>query len=137
MHREDLIDAVGKPNATRLKALGLGLRVGKVLGDRVLVRAVIPFTELDRVEKEGFLYVPPSVKKANTPPPSTGIVIQVGPLVKDLTPGDMIMFSQHAGGDYKIDREDFKILEEREVMCTLEEAQEVVQPVVADDSMSV
>lgn len=96
-----------------------------MLGDRVLVKLVTPFTEMDRVEKEGILFVPETAREENTPLPTTGIVVGVGqrddpdrpiPLVE----GDMIMFSKYAGTDVYFNEEAFRIMETREILCTLE-----------------
>jgi len=118
MDQKELAAAL-KPNLLRLKQIGAGIKVGKVLGSRVLVKTVVPRTDLDRVEEEGLLFVPKHVKTENTPLPTTGIVIQVGPGVSVVTEGDMVMFPKFAGCDFKIENEDFRVVEEAEVMCTL------------------
>lgn len=131
----DVQAAIGKPQLLRLKALGSGVRVSHVLGNRVLIRTIIPNTELDRVEKEGKLIIPQSIKDANTPLPSTGIVVQVGEGVSAesaaLLTGAAVMFSKFAGTDFVVDEEDFKILDVPEVMAVLEFDDPVV-PVLAD-----
>lgn len=119
-----------KPQIARLKQLTNGLRVGKVIGARVLVKVVEPYTEMDRVEKEGVLFIPETARDANTPLPTTGVVVAVGD-VFDIAEGDMIMFSKFAGSDCYFNEECFRILDEREVLCTLVEAADVgpvVQP---------
>lgn len=142
-----------KPQLSRLKALGEGIKVGRVLGSRVLVKTVKPFTDADRVEKEGLLYVPKAVKDENTPLPTTGVVIAVGdsvrcrncwqyksdhfersndkyePLVAE---GDMIMFSKFAGMDFMVANEDFRIVSTDEILCTLVDVEEVVAEVAGD-----
>ena len=47
----------------------------------------------------------------------------------NLSEGDMVMFSRFAGTDFRVDEEDFRILEENEIMCTLEDTEGVVVPV--------
>lgn len=115
--------AIGKPQIARLKALGSGAHVQVVLGNRVLIKTITPWTEGDRVEKEGLLYLPEDVKKANTPLPSTGIVVQVGrgvsPEDAELLEGAAVMFSKFAGSDFIVSEEEYKILEVPEVMCVI------------------
>lgn len=121
---DELRKAVNRPQISRLKQLGHGLRVYKVLGRRVLIRTVKPYTQMDEVEKKGLLYVPEEVKEKNTPLPSTGIVIQVGEDATDLERANlteaMVMFSKHAGSDLVVNEEDFRILDIDEVMCIFE-----------------
>lgn len=119
---EELKKNVLRPQASRLKQLGHGLRVHQVLGRRVLIRTVKPYTQMDDVEKRGMLFIPEEVKEKNTPLPSTGIVVHVGKGATqeeraDLTDA-MVMFSKHAGSDLVVEEEDFRILDIDEVMCT-------------------
>lgn len=125
-----------KPQVERLKALGSGLKVGKVIGDRVLVKTVKPWTDMDRVEKEGLLAIPQSAREANTPKESTGVVVGVGTEVSmysELEVGTMVMFSVHSGWEFAIGGEDgFRVLDTKEILCTLEQTEEdgaVVVPV--------
>lgn len=119
--------AMSKPQILRLKQLGKGMKVGHVLGARVLIKTVIPWTQMDEVEKEGILVVPKSVRDDNTPLPSTGFVIEIGRDVEDemarILEGAAVMFSKFAGADFVIDEEDFKILDVAEIMCTIEFAE--------------
>lgn len=148
---------IGKPQIARLKALGSGLKVGQVLGSRVLAIAVEPETEMDRVEQTGLIHIPKDVKKENTPMPTTGIVIQCGPDIPcricgrapwgtvgmgdlvhsfdgvdyrkeggfahpyeaGLHEGDMIAFPKFAGSEHIISEESMRIMDFREVLCTL------------------
>lgn len=135
MDQKDIKAAMGKPHLLRLKEVAKGIQVGVVFGERVLVRKIQPFTEMDRVEESGFLVIPETVKEANTPPPSTGIVVQLGtdlmqgdyPTARydQLKPGTAIMFSRYAGSDVIVDEEEFKILDVKEIMCTLEKKEDV------------
>ena len=108
-----------KPQIPRLKQLTSGHSVGQVLGNRVLVKTVEPYTEMDRLEKEGLLYAPDTAREANTPLPTTGIVVAVSAEVHALFEGDMVMFSKYAGTDCYFNEEAFRILDVREVLCTL------------------
>lgn len=112
-----------RPQIDRLKQLTNDLKVGYVLGDRVLVKLVEPFTDMDRVEKEGRLIIPETVKEANQPMPTTGVVVAIGAGVNSpyIAEGDMIMFSRFAGSDCYFNEEHFRIMEIREVLCTLHE----------------
>lgn len=123
--------ALAKPQIAKLKSLGKGLRIGIVLGERVLVKPVVPWTDMDEVEKKGLLFVPESVKKDYTPLPSTGIIVQVGlgitqegadPVVANiLQPGVGVMFSKYGGTDFIIEQETFKILTLDEIMATFDD----------------
>jgi chaperonin GroES len=122
-----------KRNSVRLRMLGSGLKVDKVFGERVLIKVVKPYTEMDRAKQAG-LALPQDAEERNTPLPSTGIVVMVGdgwyksdthgtpdcPVAE----GDMIMFSKYAGSDYRVDEEDFKILSMSEVVARVVPAQE-------------
>jgi len=106
------------------------------MGRRVLVKLIHSFTEMDRVEKEGLLHIPKTAREANQPLPSTGIVVKLGEDFKQpwasptvLEEGAMIMFSRFAGMDFRVDEQDFRILEENEIVCCLEDTQGVVVPV--------
>lgn len=123
MDLKELTAAVGKPQIARLKQVGKGVRLGVVLGERVLVKPIIPYTELDEIEKKGLLYMPESVKKDNTPLPSTGIVVAVGLGLSEfdrhyLGEGTGVMFGKYAGVDIAIDGGEFKVLNAADVMCT-------------------
>lgn len=94
---------------------------------------------MDRLEKSGLLVVPETAREENTPLPTTGIVVGVGfgmqtnargePIVRE---GDMIMFSKYAGSDVYFNEEAFRIMETREILCTLElrEGEESVAAIV-------
>lgn len=135
---KDLLKGLGRPQTARLKQLGSGIKITAVLGNRVLIKTIQPYTDLDRVEKEGLLYVPEGVKKDNTPMPSTGIIVMQGDDVVDtrgrLGEGTAVMFSKFAGSDFVVDEQDFKILDVPEIMAVLgmEEAAEPVM-VKAED----
>lgn len=133
MEHNEVATVSGKPQMSRLKALGTGIKVGKVLGPRVLVKTVLPFTDADRVEKEGLIKVPDWVKKENTPLPTTGIVVAVGPDVQGLQEGDMILFGKFAGVDFVIEEQDMRIIHMNEVLCTLVDTEEVVTEVLSAD----
>ena len=130
MKSEDIRKAMGKPTLLRLKEVARGIKVGRVLGNRVLVRIITPETYMDEVERSTSLIIPESVKEANTPRPSTGIVIQVGDLYDDdpVKEGDFVMFSRYAGSDVQIEQEEFRIIETGEIMCTLVKKEEEEDP---------
>lgn len=123
MDLRELTAAVGKPQIARLKQVGKGVKLGVVLGDRVLVKPIIPYTELDEIEKKGLLYMPDSVKKDNTPLPSTGIVVALGLGVSSearqyLAEGTGVLFGKYAGTDIVIDGGEFKVFNISDIMCT-------------------
>jgi co-chaperonin GroES (HSP10) len=126
-----------KPQLQRLKMLMEGVRIGRVLGNRVLVKTIKPYTEMDRLEelakqgKRGGLHMPETVKEENTPLPSCGYVIGLGNTAEVRMPngevilreGNCVMFSKHAGSDFSVANEDFRIMDMAEVMCVLEGAE--------------
>lgn len=124
----------------------MGMKMGKLFGTRVLVQPIKPHTELDEVEKKGLLYIPETVKDQNTPLPSVGFVLALGDqLIQDfkypdgwypnygeekdmiglpdsewpIKEGDAVMFSKYAGSEVAIDKETYRIIEYKEIMCTL------------------
>jgi co-chaperonin GroES (HSP10) len=158
MDQQQLKQAIGKPQALRLKQIGGGIKVGEVLGSRVLVKTVTPRTEMDRVEEAGLIAIPKFVKKENTPLPTTGVVLIVGPGVPckwcgekrqnheqgkhclsssdifkpTISEGDMVMFPKFSGCDFNIEEEDLRILEVAEVMCTLVDSENSLTEVAKD-----
>lgn len=133
MNPKEQKQLIKKPEVSRLKMLGSGLKVGRVLGRRVLVKDVEPETEMDEVEKRGLLVIPESVKEANTPKSSVGIVLQLGdnfdyPGLDNFVPysvseGDMVLFSKYAGVQFAVDKElGYRIVDESEIICTFERA---------------
>lgn len=130
---DNAIKSMVVPQAARLKALGKGISVEHVLGNRVLVSTVIPYTDMDRLEEKGLLYIPETVKDKNTPLPSTGKVVALGEGVSKedaalLTQGILpdgslsyvgVLFSKFAGQDFMIQEESFKIIAVEEILCTL------------------
>lgn len=103
-----------------LKELGAGLRVKKVLGERVLVRVVVPLTELDDYKKKG-LIIPQSVEKEYTPLPTTGIVVAAGEDVKTIGEGDMVMFARLSGMDFTVSEQSLRIINVKEILAVLED----------------
>lgn len=123
MDSKEIKEQLGKPLVSKFLDTKSGLRVKEVLGRRCLVRTVKPETELDNAKKMG-LVIPDHIEKANVPPPSTGVVIQIGPPVEKIEVGDMVLFSQFAGSNFLINREEYKILDEEEIWAILEEVGE-------------
>lgn len=121
MDSKELRAVLTKPQIARLKQMTDGLEVGQVMGARILVKLVVPYTEMDRLEKEGLLVMPETGKEANTPLPTTGVVVAVGPKCETIGEGAMVMFSKFAGSDCFFNNEQFRVMEEKEVLCTLKE----------------
>lgn len=118
---EEMREAVGKPQALRLKALNRNMTVRRVLGTNVLVRTVKPWTQLDEVERKGLVYIPEAVKKANEPAPTTGVVMGLGEALNgELKEGDMVMFSKYAGVDFHMQEDDYRLLPLENIMCVFD-----------------
>jgi co-chaperonin GroES (HSP10) len=123
MNSNEQRQALGKPYLQKLKDLGMGLSMDRVLGDRVLIMPITPFTEMDKVEKAGLLFIPDSARDINTPPPTTGEVIMVGPEVGSvITIGEAVMFSRFAGMDIMLDNVAMKLVHINEIACVLKAA---------------
>lgn len=139
---EELRGLVGRAEITKLKMLGTGLEVDRVLGRRVLIKEVEPETIMDKLEKEGLLVFEASMKKENTPRASTGIVVKVGDAYEDegihapVWEGTMILFSKYAGVSFAVDEESgYRIIDENEIICTFKRAEKsdvMVLPVKAE-----
>lgn len=108
-----------KPYLQKLKDLGAGLTMNRCLGTRVLIMPITPFTDMDRLEKEGLLIMPEKEKETNTPPPSTGEVLMIGPDVTSVQVGEAVMFSRYAGMQIMLDRANMLLVDEREIACVL------------------
>src|SRR5579864_8781759 len=121
MEHSEIKKALGKPQITRLKQLGSGLRVAAVHGDRLLIDMVEPETEMDKAGRYGIV-IPDDIKKANTPASSTGIILQVGDGVTgNFEEGQMVLFSKFSGINFVIDEhEGYKIIDTKEILCSLE-----------------
>lgn len=134
----ELRKTLGRPELLRLKDMGMKeVQVLDVLGDRLLVRTVQPYTEMDRLEKEGLLVIPETAREKNAPLPSTGIVIQLGSKLTDpedfesagnfradgtqiIEEGSLVMFGKYNGTDIGIGgADDFRILALTDILCTL------------------
>lgn len=120
-----------KAQILRLKALGSGLKIGTVLGNRVIVKPIKPYTDLDRVEKEGKLIIPEKVREDNTPLASSGIVIALGNGVEGfnrclLAEGTMVMFNKFSGSEFTVDEVDIRVLDVDQILAVLEDTQNAV-----------
>lgn len=138
--------AISKPQVNRLKDLGMGWKMGRVFGTRVLIQPIEAFTEMDRVKKAGLLVIPETVEQANKPKPCTGIVLQLGDeLLKQsaynlefaqeqptLKIGDGVMYSKYSGTEFFIEQVEYRMLEFKEIMCTLEVVDDQAYGVVTD-----
>jgi chaperonin GroES len=92
----------------------------KPLGDRIVIEAI----EQDE-KTAGGIIIPDSAKEK----PKQGKVLAVGPGAKDETGkripmdleiGDIVLFTQWAGSDIKIDGKEYKVLKESDVIGTIE-----------------
>ncbi|MDX2113459.1 MAG: co-chaperone GroES [Alphaproteobacteria bacterium] len=93
----------------------------KPLGDRIVVEA------LEQEDKTaGGIIIPDTAKEK----PRQGKVLAVGPGAKDengkripmdLEVGDIVLFTQWAGSDIKVDGKEYKVLKESDVIGTIEQ----------------
>jgi chaperonin GroES len=94
----------------------------KPLGDRVVVE------RLEQEEKtSGGIIIPDTAKEK----PKQGKVLAVGPGAKDengkripvdVQAGDIVLFTQWAGNDIKIDGKDYLVLKEIDIIGIIEDA---------------
>lgn len=132
MDSREQIAAISKPQLARLKDLGMGLKIGTVWGTRVLIQPIDPYTEIDRIKKEGLLVFTKLSEESNKPKPSTGVIVQLGEAtIQDWTArlgpetewplreGYMVMFGKYAGAEFIIDQVEYRILDISEIMCTV------------------
>lgn len=73
------------------------IAIGKVFGDTIIAEEIVPYTKLDELETQGLICAPESVKKEVTPDSSNGLVVAVGPDVKNVKVGMLVAFGRHAG----------------------------------------
>lgn len=123
----------------KLQHIGGKLRVDTVRGERLLIRPIKPRTKIDELEEKSILYIPDSVKEANVPLPSMGIIVKVGDQVPDgdYQIGEAVMFSKYAGVDFTENRAEgqFKIIFTSEVLCTMRAVDgELSEAVKVDDA---
>lgn len=94
----------------------------KPLGDRLVVEAI---EQEDKTA--GGIIIPDSAKEK----PKQGKVLAVGPGAKDesgkriamdVEVGDIVLFTQWAGSDVKIDGKEYKVLKESDVIGTIEQS---------------
>lgn len=142
MDTKDLRRDLRTPEVDKLKALGPGIKIDRVMGPRVLVKPVIPYTTMDRLEAEGVLVFEQWMKDENTPAASTGFVLDVGDEVEgsflkllkptDENPSPMVLFSKYSGSPFTVDGEGVIVLETSEIVATLIDTNKVVE-VVGED----
>lgn len=76
------------------------------LSDKIVAKL-----KIEEKKTVGGLYLPDSAKEK----PSTAIVESVGPLVKEVRPGDEIIFKSYSTTEF----EDYIILKEKDVIATI------------------
>lgn len=89
----------------------------KPIGDRII------FKPAKTEEKIGSIFIPQNA----TERPSEGEVVAIGPLVinKALTPGaslsvgDKVIVSKYCGTEIKVDGEEFRIVEAKDIMAVI------------------
>jgi chaperonin GroES len=92
----------------------------KPLGDRVLVKP-----EESKEEKRGGIIIPDTAKEK----PLMGKVIAAGPgkvddkgqrIAMNVKAGDMVMYGKYAGNEVKVDDEELMIMNEDDILGTIE-----------------
>lgn len=79
----------------------------KPLGERVLVKRI----EVENKTASG-IYIPDNAKEK----PQTAEVVAIGNKVEDIKVGDAIVFEQYRGTEFKIDGQDYLILNIENIM---------------------
>lgn len=94
----------------------------KPLGDRLVIEAIE-----QEAKTAGGIIIPDTAKEK----PRQGKVLAVGPGAKDengkripmdVEVGDIVLFTQWAGSDIKIDGKEYKVLKESDVIGTIEQS---------------
>jgi len=87
----------------------------KPLGDRVVVR---PLTdqEAGTVSVSGII-IPDSAKKEK---PEQGRVMAIGPKVKEVKKGDLVLFTQYAPNEIKVDGKELLVIKEEDILAIIE-----------------
>jgi co-chaperonin GroES (HSP10) len=115
------------------RVLGKGIEVHSVLGKRVLVSEIKPWTELDErnnrlmqagaptLEAPKGHYVNDTYVKTAEAPACTGFIVSVGdqvqhPLVRE---GGCVAFGNYAGTAFAVSQEAFRILDLSEILFVL------------------
>jgi len=90
------------------------------LGDRLVIKAVVQ----EEVLASGIV-IPDTAKEK----PQQGEVLEVGPgrvdddgkrIPMDVKKGDRVLYARYAGQEIKIDREEYIVLAEKDVLCKVE-----------------
>ncbi len=90
------------------------------LSDRLLIKIID-----DTQQSQGGIFIPDSAKEK----PQKGEVIAAGPGAMgkegkrdemEVKEGDKVLFAKYAGTDVKLDREEYKILSEKDVLAVIE-----------------
>jgi chaperonin GroES len=89
------------------------------LGDRVLIK------QMDAEEKtKGGIIIPDTAKekpqKAKVVAVGTGKVVNGKKIALDVKKGDVVLFSKYGGDEVTIDAEEYKILEEKDILAIIE-----------------
>lgn len=80
----------------------------KPLGDRVILKQV----EAEEKTKSGII-LPDSAQEK----PQEALVVAVGPDEKQVKEGDKVIYSQYAGTDVKYEGEEYKIVDEKDIIA--------------------
>lgn len=95
------------------------MKLVKAVNDKIVVELV-----MEEKVTPGGIYIPVNADKD---PQSYGIVLSVGEEVKNVKPGDLIIFHKNGGMAIMIDRKIMKVLTDREVYAVIEEEKKDVE----------
>lgn len=129
----------------RFKQVFSGLEVHAILGDRVLVDEIEPYTEIDAAAQRSGIVAPQQYYDANgqqrkveKPKACCGIIIKVGEGVTSayLQEGAAVCFGAYNGTEYSIGGAKFRILDTAEILGVLRAVEgsaltDVIAPVKA------
>ncbi len=83
-----------------------------LMGSRVAVR-LTPAAE----QTESGILIPEKHREV----PREGTVMFVGPLVEELTVGDVVLFGKYSGTPVELDGEELIIIDEADIFCAIDE----------------
>lgn len=121
MDSKEMKESLPLPQAMRLKTIGAGVFVKQVKGRRLLVRSVIPHTEMDKYKKAG-LVLPDGLERQYTPIATYGPIVQVGEGCdeEEWQEGMLVLFGKFSGTDFTMQNEDFRLIHEDEILAVLD-----------------
>lgn len=122
MTNQEARSLLSVPEKMKLKQVGKGVFVKRVVGKRLLVKTIEPWTEADQAEQTSGLYIPPSIKEKNTPLPTFGVIVQLGTTVApdEFEEGELVLFGKFAGMDFTMQQDKYRLIHVDEVVAVLD-----------------